>query len=666
MDTKQFLSKFEYITSATGGLQRLRELILQLAVSGRLVQHEQNEATVESALLETEFLKTQLDADLRLRYTRPYLPLLESEYPYEIPKHWQWKRLEQIACYIQRGKQPSYVNSGTVLVVSQKCIQRTGFDLSAARYIDEESLNSYGKERFLLPGDLLWNSTGTGTVGRVALYGEDKTVKAVTDSHVTIIRLSNFIPRYVWSVLASPWVQAMIAPGHKHSIVTGTTKQVELATSAVKALAIPCPPIEEQKRIVARVDELMALCDKLEAQYQQREVLCKFTQRAALDALANAENLLDLQVAWTRIDANIKIFLDGEQGITDFRNSLTTLAVRGLLSKQAKDLPSLDEIKEECTTLKQEYICKEWLQKRRPVSQQVYENNVYPSHWSIVPLDEVAIIIGGVAKGHKLKGNDVRSCVYLRVANVQRGFFDLTEMKRMEVPVHQIGKYRVENNDLLITEGGDWDKVGRTAIWAGEVVDCLHQNHVFKVRVPSSLLKNEWVALVLNSEIGRNYFAEASKQTTNLASINMTQLRSFPLPIPPTSEQISILQEVKHLLSICQRLEQQWLDLGNIARMFTTAAIASITGIQVEDKEKMKAPKTELVSTLRIGVSPTNREQAPLAAILIRNNGEMPAKTLWQTSGFEIDVFYQQLKAEMAKGWIVQPEVAHMREREVS
>ena len=80
----------------------------------------------------------------------------------------------------------------------------------------------------------------------------------------------------------------------------------------------------------------------------------------------------------------------------------------------------------------------------------------------------------------------------------------------------------------------------------------------------------------------------------------------------------------------------------------------------------MKVPKTELVSTLRVGVSPANSERAPLAAILIRNNGEIPAKTLWQASGLEIDAFYQQLKTEMARGWIVQPEVAYMREVEAS
>jgi type I restriction enzyme, S subunit len=346
---------------------------------------------------------------------------------------------------------------------------------------------------------------------------------------------------------------------------------------------------------------------------------------------------------------------------------LKKLAVRGLLSDWTDDIPPLDEIKEQCAVLKQEYIRKDWLRRRNPIVSKKHENDTYPPHWVVVPLDEVAIVIGGVAKGHRLKSQTVGFFPYLRVANVQRGFFDLTEIKQIEVPLHQSEKYYVERGDLLITEGGDWDKVGRTAIWNVDIPNCLHQNHVFKVRVPSSLLLNEWVELVLNSYVGRDYFAGASKQTTNLASINMTQLRSFPLPIPPISEQIAILEKIKSLLSMCQRLEHQHIELSNVARSLTTAMVTSITGIQIEDKKKMKAPKTELISTLRIGVSPANSERAPLAAILIRNNGEMPTKSLWDASGLQkIDVFYQQLKTEMAKGWIVQPEVAYVKEVEVS
>jgi type I restriction enzyme, S subunit len=373
-----------------------------------------------------------------------------------------------------------------------------------------------------------------------------------------------------------------------------------------------------------------------------------------------------LHAAWARVSANINVLLKREQGVTTFQEALRKLAVRGLLSEWTEEHPLIDKIKTDCAALKQEYFRKGWLRKQKIVISRTSEKDKYPPHWAVVPFDDIGIVIGGITKGRDLKGRDVKSCPYLSVANVQRGFFDLAEIKNIEVPISEIAKYRVEKGDLLITEGGDWDKVGRTAIWAGELPECLHQNHVFKARVPSAILMNEWVEMVFNSDVGRDYFAEASKQTTNLASINMAQLRSFPMPIPPLSEQLSILQKVQNLLYLCREIERQVVESQSIARLLATAAVESITGIRIEEKEKMKAPKTELVSNLRIGASPTNGDQAPLTAILARNQGVLSAKTLWNSSALEIDAFYQQLKIEMAKGWIVQPEVAYVKEVETS
>ena len=113
MDAQQFLSEFAHIASAPNGVQQLRELILQLAVSGRLVQRELIEGTVEDALIEAEHLRDEYEINMKLQRSKSYPILLESEYPYTIPSHWRWQRLEQIACYIQRGKSPSLtVNVG--------------------------------------------------------------------------------------------------------------------------------------------------------------------------------------------------------------------------------------------------------------------------------------------------------------------------------------------------------------------------------------------------------------------------------------------------------------------------------------------------------------------------------------------------------------------------
>jgi type I restriction enzyme S subunit len=129
---------------------------------------------------------------------------------------------------------------------------------------------------------------------------------------------------------------------------------------------------------------------------------------------------------------------------------------------------------------------------------------------------------------------------YLRVANVQDGHFDLSEVKQIEVPKDSVERFRVNAGDVLLTEGGDFDKLGRGAVWRGQIKDCVHQNHVFVVRPNLKMLDERFLAYQTQGPRGRAYFQSCSKQSTNLASINSSQLRQFPTALPPLPEQRKI------------------------------------------------------------------------------------------------------------------------------
>jgi type I restriction enzyme S subunit len=164
--------------------------------------------------------------------------------------------------------------------------------------------------------------------------------------------------------------------------------------------------------------------------------------------------------------------------------------------------------------------------------------------WPKVPLASVATIQTGVAKGAKLNGTPVLM-PYLRVANVQSGSLDLTEIKRIEVDRSDVARYSLRAGDVLMTEGGDFDKLGRGTIWNGEIEPCLHQNHVFAVRCDREQVLAEWLSWVSGSHYGRRYFTLCSKQSTNLASINSTQLKAFPFPLPSLRQQQKIAAIMK-------------------------------------------------------------------------------------------------------------------------
>jgi type I restriction enzyme S subunit len=179
--------------------------------------------------------------------------------PFAIPPNWTWTCLGIVACYIQRGKSPKYASADGAPVISQKCVQWTGLDLAAAKQVTLESLAKYEPIRFLRDGDLLWNSTGTGTIGR-ALRLCDPPDRLVCDSHVTVVRCLGVDAEYIRTWLRTDHVYGLI-----EERAAGSTNQVELTAQMANVQPVPLPPLPEQHRIVAKVDALMALCDRLEA-----------------------------------------------------------------------------------------------------------------------------------------------------------------------------------------------------------------------------------------------------------------------------------------------------------------------------------------------------------------------------------------------------------------
>jgi type I restriction enzyme S subunit len=152
-------------------------------------------------------------------------------------------------------------------------------------------------------------------------------------------------------------------------------------------------------------------------------------------------------------------------------------------------------------------------------------------------LGEVADIVSGVTKGRSLEGKSTREVPYLAVVNVQDRFLNMSVVKKIEATEAEIQQFKLLPEDLLLTEGGDPDKLGRGTLWSGELPECIHQNHVFRVRLKSPDLHPLFLNWLVGSSRGKRYFLRSAKQTTGIASINMTQLRGFPLLMPPINLQ---------------------------------------------------------------------------------------------------------------------------------
>jgi type I restriction enzyme S subunit len=172
-----------------------------------------------------------------------------------------------------------------------------------------------------------------------------------------------------------------------------------------------------------------------------------------------------------------------------------------------------------------------------------------PPGWCWTTLEAVAAIEGGITKDQKrARTAAMREVPYLRVANVQRGYLDLTEMKTILADKEEIRALRLEPGDILFTEGGDRDKLGRGWVWNGELAECIHQNHIFRARPNRNAVEPKFVSLHGNF-FGQDWFTRTGKQTTNLASINKGVLRRFPVPVAPLNEQRCIVAKVEELFT---------------------------------------------------------------------------------------------------------------------
>ena len=255
----------------------LKKSVLQEAIQGKLVPQIAEEGTAHELLEQIKAEKQKLVKEGKLKKSALASSVIfrgddnkyweksedgavciDEEIPFEIPSNWAWVRLDDICSFIHRGKSPKYSPIKKYPVVAQKCNQWAGFSIEKAKFIEPKSITSYNDEYFLQDRDLMWNSTGLGTLGRMAIYYTilNPYELAVADSHVTVIRpyKTHIVSEYLYYYFASNTVQSVIEDKSD-----GSTKQKELATKTIKSYLVPLPPFVEQLRIVQKIKSVTSI-----------------------------------------------------------------------------------------------------------------------------------------------------------------------------------------------------------------------------------------------------------------------------------------------------------------------------------------------------------------------------------------------------------------------
>ncbi len=232
---------------------KLKQSVLQYAMEGKLVKQNPSDEPASELIKKIENEKAELVKEGKIKKSKKLPAITDDEKPFDIPDSWEWVKLGNIVDYVQRGKSPKYDKESTRYpIISQKCVQWDGIHLEFAKHLKEDFWEGLPSYRFVTKGDLLFNSTGTGTVGRVIKVTEPFN-KVPVDSHVTVIRLNqNICNSYILYFLMSPIIQKNL-----DDYLTGTTKQKELGLASIQNIVVSLPPLEEQKRIVAKIEKIM-------------------------------------------------------------------------------------------------------------------------------------------------------------------------------------------------------------------------------------------------------------------------------------------------------------------------------------------------------------------------------------------------------------------------
>lgn len=329
-------------------------------------------------------------------------------------------------------------------------------------------------------------------------------------------------------VVASKWLAHFVVQSEFRRLarrnMTGSAGQMRVPTSWLAAAPIPVAPLREQHRIVEKLEELLCDLDAGVAELRAAQAKLKVYRQSLLKAAVTGE----LTAEWRQ---TARACADSPR-TTGAELVDSALIQRRRHWEQRQRQKSARQGKQLRSGWQSQYV--------PPVDPDTSNLAPLPDGWAWASLDMLGEIASGVAKGSKIEpGTEVREVPYLRVANVQRGFLDLSEVKTIPATERDIADLRLEPGDVLFNEGGDRDKLGRGWVWEGQVDECIHQNHVFRVRPYLPELLPELISHHGNT-FGKLWFQQAGKQTTNLASINLSILRSFPVPVAPPEEQRAI------------------------------------------------------------------------------------------------------------------------------
>ncbi|MBO0943442.1 restriction endonuclease subunit S [Acidovorax temperans] len=565
------LSNMELIATAPGGIAKLRELILTLAVQGKLVPQNPADEPAGVLLKKIRAEKDRLVAEGKIKRDKPLAGIAEEEKPFALPQGWEWVRLSALLQKIGAGSTPLggrevYVPSGVKFLRSQN-VWDEGLRLDGVAFIKPE-MHAKMAGTVVVANDLLFNITGA-SIGRCAVVPSDFD-EANVSQHVTIIRaVLPELNAFLHKVLVSRHVQQTVM-----DVQVGVSRE-GLSIAKLGQFLIPVPPLAEQSRIVTRVEALMRLCDALEAKGQLGAAQHAQLVSTLLGTLTASTTPEELAANWQRVAQHFDLLLDRPEAIDALEQTLLQLAVRGLLVPQDPTDEPASALLQKIRAEKDRLIATGQIKRDKPLPPITDDEKPFglPQGWEWVRVGDVVELLNGYAfKSEWFKPAGVR---LLRNVNISHGHVDWSVPVMLDaIAAKSYEQFALRAGDIVLSLDRPIISTGlKYAVIRDSDLPCLLLQRVARLTA-CACLSSEFLQLWLKSDLFVGTIDPG--RSNGVPHISTKQVAGLAFALPPLAEQSRIVTRVTALRRLCADLRQRLAEREAVQARLAEALVESV------------------------------------------------------------------------------------------
>ena len=528
------------------GIKKLRELILDLAVRGKLVPQDPSDEPASVLLEHIAAEKMRLVKEGKIKKPKALPEISEEEKPFELPVGWTWIKLGN-AGIGSTGKTPSTANhaffNGVIPFIGPGQISISGELLDTDKNLSELGLEHSAEAN---NGDILMVCIG-GSIGKAVVANK----LIAFNQQINAIRPIEINSKFLLAVMTASFFYKVLLEK-----ATGSATPI-INRGKWEELPIPIAPIQEQHRIVAKVDELMAICDQLELQCEAQLAAHQTLVEALLTTLTDSGDAGELAQNWARLSTHFDTLFTTEASIDALKQTILQLAVMGMLVPQDPSDEPASALLERIATEKARLVKEKKIKKEKPLpaiseGEKPFE---LPQGWEWCRLGS---LMPQFQNGASSRGdNGGIPITVLRLADIKDWKVSLVDTRELSIDSKSIDKYLLEKGDtLIIRVNGSSDIVGRF-IGCDESYDAIYCDHFIRMRFLIEVFNTRYLSLLGSSNIVRAKIADLFVSTAGQKTVNQGHISSIVLPLPSITEQHRIVAKVDELMTICDQLKSR-------------------------------------------------------------------------------------------------------------